>query len=100
MRPQDQGTVLFVTPGNKVYNEWGFNGNERDFQKKYFKPQLLKSKQLCDKEDLIGQWTVMFKGYEVSKLYFEIVPDILPNMENQFVECQVAYEIDIMKPLQ
>jgi len=100
LRPQDQGTVLFVTPGNKVYNEWGFNGNERDFQKKYFKPQLLKSKQLCDKEDLIGQWTVMFKGYEVSKLYFEIVPDILPNMENQFVECQVAYEIDIMKPLQ
>ena len=27
----------------------------------------------------------MFKGYEVAKLNFEILPDILPNQENHFV---------------
>ena len=66
--------------------------------KKYFKPQLLKSKQLCGKEDLVGEWTVMFKGYEMSKLHFEVLEDTLPNQEHQFVECAVAYEVDIMKP--
>ena len=98
LRPQDQGTILFMTPKNVVYDEWGFNGEERDYQKKYFKPQLLKSKQLCGKEDLVGQWTVMFKGYSMSKLHFEVLEDTLPNQEHHFVKCAVAYEVDIMKP--
>ena len=98
LRPQDKGTILFITPGNVIYDEWGFNGNERDFQKKYFKPQLLKSKQLCQKEDLIGQWTVMFEGYEMGKLHFELLSEILPNQESHFVECNIAYEINVTKP--
>ena len=98
LRPQDVGSILFITPGDVIYNEWGFNGNEREFQKKYFKPQLLKSKDLCEKEDLVGEWTVMFRGYDLAKLHFEVLPDILPNHESQFVECAVAYEIDIKQP--
>ena len=98
LRPQDKGTVLFLTPENKIYLEWGFNGSVKDFSKKYFKPQLLKSKNLCEKEQLVGEWTVMFKDYEMSKIYFEVLPDILPNHESHFVECEIAYEIDITKP--
>jgi hypothetical protein len=94
----DKGTVVFLTPENKIYTEWGFDGSIKDSQKKYFKPQLLKSKQLCEKEQLIGEWKVMFKDYEMSKIYFEVLPDILPNQEDQFIECQVSYEIDITKP--
>ena len=99
LRPQDVGSVQFITPTGIVYDEWGFNGSERESQKKYFKPQLLKSKNICEKEKLIGQWTVMFKGYDMSKLYFEMVPEILPNMEHQFENCGIAYEIDITKPI-
>ena len=87
-----------MTPENKIYTEWGFDGSRQDSQKKYFKPQLLKSKQLCEKEQLIGEWKVMFKDYEMSKIYFEILPDILPNQEDQFIGCEVSYEIDITKP--
>ena len=100
LRPNDKGSILFVTPGGIIYDEWGFNGNEREFQKKYFKPQLLKGKSLCDKEELVGKWTVMFKDYDMAKLHFEILPDVLPNQEHQFEECEVAYEIDITKPVQ
>ena len=98
LRPQDVGSVQFITPTGIVYDEWGFNGMERESQKKYFKPQLLKSKNICEKEKLIGQWSVMFKGYEEQKMYFEITPNILPNMEHQFEDCGIAYEIDITKP--
>ena len=94
LRPMDKGSVLFVTPGNVIYDEWGFNGKERESQKKYFKPQLLKSKDLCEKEKLIGEWTVMFRDYEDVKLYFEMLPDILPNQEYQYVGCGIAYELD------
>ena len=98
LRPQDVGSVLFITPTGIIYDEWGFNGMERESQKKYFKPQLLKSKQICEKEKLIGQWTVMFKGYDMQKIYFEMTPNILPNMEGQYVDCGIAYEIDIIRP--
>ena len=97
LRPQDKGTVQFFTPGGTLYNEMGFNGENRDFQKKYFKPGLLKSKNLCEKEQLVGTWTVMFEGYEEFKLYFQMMPDILPNQESHFVECEVAYILDPSK---
>ena len=98
LRPQDKGTVQFFTPGGIVYDEMGFNGENRDFQKKYFKPGLLKSKNLCEKEQLVGTWTVMFEGYEEFKLYFQMMPDILPNQESHFVECEVAYVLDPTTP--
>ena len=94
LRPQDKGSVQFFTPGGILYDEMGFNGENRDFQKKYFKPGLLKSKNLCEREDLVGTWTVMFRGYEEAKLYFQMMPDILPNQESHFVECEVAYVLD------
>ena len=84
LRPQDQGSILFITPRGIIYDEWGFNGSERDFQKKYFKPQLLKSKNICEKQELVGEWTVMFKDYDLAKLHFEIIPDILPNHGKSF----------------
>ena len=98
LRPQDVGSVQFITPTGIIYDEWGFNGSERESQKKYFKPQLLKSKNICDKEKLIGQWTVLFKGYDEAKIYFEMTPNILPNMEYQFENCEVSYQIDLKNP--
>jgi len=98
IRPQDKGAVEFYTPGGILYDTMGFDGKEKDFFKKYFKPQLLKGKNLCEKEKLIGEWTVMFKGYDMAKLHFEMLPDILPNQEKQYQECDVAYEVDLMNP--
>ena len=97
LRPQDKGSVQFFTPDGILYDEMGFNGGEKDYAKKYFKPSLLKSKNLCEKEQLIGQWTVMFKGYDMAKIHFEMMPDILPNQESHFVECEVSYVIDPTK---
>ena len=98
LRPMDKGSILFLTPENIIFDEWGFDGSNRDFQKKYFKPQLLKSKDLCKKDQLIGEWTVMFKDYDMAKLHFEILPDILPNQESHFEECGIAYEINLERP--
>ena len=30
LRPQDKGSVLFITPGGTIYDEWGFNGDRRN----------------------------------------------------------------------
>jgi len=94
LRPQDQGEVQFFTPEGILYESMGFNGEVREYQKKYFKPQLLKSKNLCEKEQLVGEWTVMFRGYDMSVINFEVLPEILPNSEGHYVECEIAYILD------
>ena len=98
LEPMDKGAVLFFTPGGILYDEWKFDGMQNDSMKKYFKPQLLKGKNLCEKEDLVGIWNVMFRGYPEMKLKFEMMEQTLPNQEYQFEECQISYEIDITKP--
>ena len=98
LRPPDKGAVQFFTPGGILFDSMGFNGADKDFHKKYFKPQLLKAKNLCEKEQLIGTWTVMFRGYDEFKLYFDVLPDILPGEESYFVECEVAYVLDPTLP--
>ena len=69
----------------------------RDLQPKPVDNQYPKFSS-CEKEQLIGEWTVMFKGYEMSKISFEVLPDILPNEESHFVECEVAYVLDPTSP--
>ena len=91
----DKGKVLFFTPGGILYDEWKFDGSEKNYYKKYFKPQLLKSKNLCEKEMLVGEWTVMFEGFDMAKLQFTISEDILPNHEAHFEECNIAYTINL-----
>ena len=98
LKPKDKGSVEFFTPNGILYESMGFNGKEKEFQKKYFKPQLLKSKQLCEKEQLVGTWTVMFRGYDMAKIYFEIMPEILPNSEQHYIDCSVSYVLDPTKP--
>jgi len=97
LKPGDKGSVLIITPENIIFDEWGFNGSEREMQKKYFKPQLLMSKNLCEKEQLVGTWTLMFRGYDMAKINFDVLEDILPNTEHHFEECNVAYVVDPTK---
>ena len=33
LRPQDKGSVLFITPGGILFDEMGFNGENRESQK-------------------------------------------------------------------
>tara|TARA_B100000029_G_scaffold499353_1_gene569657 strand:- start:645 stop:1184 length:540 start_codon:yes stop_codon:yes gene_type:complete len=95
----DKGEVQFYTPGGVLFDTLQFDGMKKDFYKKYFKPSLLVSKDLCEKEKLIGDWTVVFKDYEeVAQLKFTVLEDILPNEEYKFEGCNVAYEVDLLDP--
>ena len=85
--PEDKGVVYFFLPEGKIFYEIPFDGSKKEFKKLYFKPQLLKARDICKVEQLVGTWTVMFEGYEQFKLEFEILDRYLPNNEKYFVEC-------------
>jgi hypothetical protein len=85
--------VQFFTPGGKLFLNLEFDGDKKSGFKHYFKPSLMKAlpgqrdANLCEKEDLIGQWTVIFRGLPDEKLYFEIMEETLPYSENYYLGC-------------
>ena len=90
--------LLFFTPGGTEYMSIYFDGSERSSFKHYFKPALVNRLNICEKDDLIGQWTIMFAGLPNDKIHFEVVKETLPNSEEYFKGCAEAREYPMIKP--
>ncbi len=76
--------VLFYTPSGVQFYEINIDGERNSGFKQYFKPQLLKNRNLCDVNDLIGQWTVMFENNPYERLNFEMTGEYLPEQEKHY----------------
>jgi len=77
------------TPSGTRYLSLEFDGDEKNSLKHYFRPSLIRSLDLCDKEDIIGIWTLKFAGFS-DKLQFEVMSEILPNSEEYYQDCGAA----------
>jgi len=89
--------VNFYTPEGILFVQYEFDGNEKTNFKHYWKPSLSKQRDICDIEQIIGEWTVLFAGLPNEKLYFEVTNEILPGHEEYYVTCdEQSLEIPIM----
>ena len=102
LQPEDKGVVFFFIPEGKLFYDIPFDGSKNEFKKLYFKPQLLKAKNICDVEQLVVTWTVVFRGYEQFILEFEVLDEFLPNNEHYFEECSEPKEMtdEMLKELE
>ena len=89
--------VNFYTPEGILFVQYTFDGNEKTNFKHYWQPSLNKRFDICDVEQLMGEWTVLFAGLPDEKLYFEVTNEILPGFEEYYVTCnEKALEIPLM----
>jgi len=90
-----EDSLLIYTPAGQGYSSIKFDGYEKSSMKHYFKPSLLKQLNLCVKEDLIGEWTIIFAGLPNERLHFNIVDEVLPGQEENYITCSVE-RIEVM----
>ena len=76
--------AIFYTPSGKQFYEIKIDGDKTSGFKQYFKPQLLKNRNLCDVNDLIGTWMVLFENNPTEKMYFEFTGEYLPDTEKYY----------------
>ena len=89
--------VNFYTPEGILFVQYPFDGNEKTNFKHYWTPSLIKRLDICDVEQLIGEWTVLFAGLPNEKLHFQVTNEILPGFEEYYVTCnEKALEMPIM----
>ena len=89
--------VSFYTPEGILFVQYPFDGNEKTNFKHYWKPSLSKRLDICDVEQLVGEWTVLFAGLPDEKLHFQVTNEILPGFEEYYVTCnEQALEMPLM----
>ena len=96
--PGLKDALLFYTPEGKMYLSLTFDGDERSSFKHYFRPSLQKTVGICDKEQLIGKWSVLFAGLSDEKLHFEVTSETLPGSEEYYVTCGEALTFPDIEP--
>jgi len=81
----EKGQIAFLRSLNEthydVYITIPFDGSQKITFNQYFKPSLSRGLGICTKDDLIGQWRVVFQGTNYENLNFEIIDKIIPGEE-------------------
>jgi hypothetical protein len=92
-------SLNFYTPEGIAYAIYSIDGDEKSHFKHYFRPSLFQKLQICDKEQLIGEWTVLFNGMPNSRLHFQVMSEFLPHHEEYYVSCnEDALQMPMIDP--
>jgi len=85
---EEKGQVAFLRPlndtHNSVYLTVPFDGTEKNAFNYYIQPQLSKTRGLCTTDDIVGSWTVVFRGTDYKNLKFEITDKVIPGDEDNY----------------
>ena len=85
---EEKGQVAFLRPlndtHNSVYLTVPFDGAKKNAFNYYIQPQLSKTRGLCTVDDIMGDWTVVFRGTDYKNLKFEITDKIIPGDEDSY----------------
>jgi len=79
---QEKGQIAVMRPLNdthySVYLRIPFDETKKSGFNTYLEPQLSKTRGLCSVDDIIGEWSLVFRGTDYPNLYFEITDRIVP----------------------
>ena len=88
LRVNEKGQISVLRPLNQthysVWTTYSFDGEVAPAFNIYFEPKLFNYKQICDKNDLIGEWVMVFQNTNYENLRFKIIDQIVTGDENKF----------------
>ena len=83
----EKGKVVFLRPVNSThyspYHTMPFDetGQRNNY---YFTPDLSITRSICNTDELVGNWKVVFQGTKHLDLKFKVVEEILPGNEKRY----------------
>jgi len=90
LNSQEKGQIAFLRPLNEthysVYQTIPFDGAKKNAFNYYIEPSLSKANEICSMDDIVGTWTVVFRGTDYENLKFKITDKILPGVEDNYMK--------------
>lgn len=81
LKPTDVGEIDVFTPKGTTFTAIPFNGTMKSSFKQFFKPITDRKTSLCNPTDLVGNWTVAFRGVPYKAIPFKIINEYIPGAE-------------------
>jgi len=85
---KEKGQIAFLKQTNDthytVFQTIPFDGAKKSLFNYYTDIKLSKVLGLCSVDDILGEWTVVFRGTDYADIKFEIINEILPGEEDSF----------------
>ncbi len=83
----EKGEIRFLRPFDadnyQVYLTIPFDGSLNENRNWYLSPEL-RQENICNKNDLVGEWAVQFQGTNYRTMHFEITDNILSGEEHKY----------------
>ncbi len=70
---EDKGNIRIFMPDGRLYKTLEYDGSVKDSSNVYFKPDTSATRKICEQEELVGIWRVIFENNVYPELKFEII---------------------------
>jgi hypothetical protein len=77
LEKNDRGNIKIFMPDGRLYKTIQYDGLQKENFNQYFKPDTSKSRGICEQEELVGRWAVVFDNNAYPPLVFEIINEHL-----------------------
>ncbi len=77
LEKNDKGSIRIFMPDGRLWKTIQYDGSEKEGFNQYFKPDTSKSRGICEQEELVGRWAVIFDNNAYPPLAFEIINEHL-----------------------
>ncbi len=77
LEKNDKGSIRIFMPDGRLWKTIQYDGSEKEGFNQYFKPDTSKSRGICEQEELVGLWAVVFDNNAYPPLAFEIINEHL-----------------------
>jgi len=73
----EKGNIRIFMPDGRLYRTLEYDGSFKNSFNSYFKPDTSALRKICEQEELVGMWTVLFDNDVYPPLHFEIINEHL-----------------------
>jgi len=77
LEKNDKGAIRIFMPDGRLYKTIQYNGLQKESFNQYFKPDTSATRKICEQEELVGRWAVVFDNNAYPPLVFEIINEHL-----------------------
>ena len=85
---EEKGQIAILRPTNEthytVHQTIPFDGVKKNAFNYYTEVRLSQALGICSTEDIIGEWTIVFRGTNYENIKIEFIDEILPGEEDSF----------------
>ena len=77
LEENEKGNIRVFMPDGRLYKTYQYDGSVKSGFNAYFKPDTSMVKKICEQEELVGEWQVLFDNNVYPPLEFEIINEHL-----------------------